>query len=67
MSMKKKFDNAKAKTLQLLDERPLETIIVASMAVTATAKLIHSVTEARNSGTWQREVKRREQNQNRQA
>jgi len=63
MSAKKKFEDVKAKAIQLMEERPLETIAVAAVAITATAKLISSVTEARNSATWKREVQRREQKQ----
>jgi hypothetical protein len=63
MSTQKKFDAVKAKATELMQERPLETIAVISAAALATAKLISSVTEARNSSTWKREVKRREQNQ----
>lgn len=58
---KQKITNLKNKALQLLEERPLETVAVAAVAMTATAKLIHSVTEARNSATWKREVQRREE------
>jgi hypothetical protein len=65
MSAKKKFEDVKAKALQLMEERPLETLAVAAVTVTAVAKLISSVTEARNSATWKREVRRREMNQNR--
>lgn len=65
MSAKKKFEDVKAKALQLMEERPLETLAVAAVTVTAVAKLISSVTEARNSATWKREVQRREQNQRR--
>jgi hypothetical protein len=60
MTAKKKFEDIKAKALQLMEERPLETLAVASVAVTAVAKLISSVTQARNSKTWKREVDRRE-------
>jgi hypothetical protein len=67
MSAKKKFEDVKAKALQLMEERPLETLAVAAVTVTAVAKLISSVTEARNSATWKREVRRREMNQNRRA
>lgn len=63
MSAKTKFENAKAKAIQLLQERPLETIATISAAALAAAKVISSITEARNSATWKREVKRREQNQ----
>lgn len=63
MSVKAKYEKAKARFFQLMDERPLETIAVLSVAATATAKLIRSATEARNSATWKREVQRREQAQ----
>ena len=62
---KKKFENIKAKAIQLFEERPLETIATISAAALATAKLIGSVTEARNAKTWKREVERRERNQKR--
>lgn len=61
--LSKSYHKTKAKTAQLLEERPLETIVVASAAVGAAAKLIHSVTEARNAAVWKREVRRREEKQ----
>ena len=64
MNAKKKFEDVKAKAFQLMQERPLETLAVVSVTVTAVAKLISSVTEARNSTVWKREVQRRERNQN---
>ena len=60
---KKKFEDIKAKAIRLFEERPLETIATLSAAALATAKLISSVTEARNSATWKREVRRREEKQ----
>lgn len=63
MSTKTKFNDAKTRLIQLMDEKPLETIVVISTAALAAAKLISSVTEARNSSTWKREVQRRERNQ----
>ena len=60
MTTKKKYEAAKARFLQLMEERPLETIAVISVAATAVAKVISSVTAARNSKTWKREVDRRE-------
>ena len=62
MSAKKKFEDAKTRALQLLDERPLETIATLSAAVLAVAKILGAVTEARNAKTWKREVERRERN-----
>lgn len=62
---KKKYENVKAKAIELLEERPLETIATASAAVLAVAKLIGSVNAARNAKTWKREVERRERNQTR--
>lgn len=62
MNAKKKYEDVKVRFLQLLDERPLETIAVLSVAATAVAKLVSSVTQARNSKTWKREVDRRERN-----
>jgi len=63
MTAKKKYEEVKTKFVQLLQERPLETIATVSAAALATAKIITAVTEARNAATWKREVKRREQNQ----
>lgn len=63
MTAKKKYEQIKAKAIQLFEERPLETLAVASMTITAVAKLISSATQARNSRTWQREVDRRERKQ----
>lgn len=63
MSVKKKYNDAKDRFLQLLQERPLETVAVISGAALAAAKLISSVTEARNAKTWKREVQRRERSQ----
>jgi hypothetical protein len=60
---KQKFEKAKAKVIQLFEERPLETIATFSAAALATAKLISSISEARNTATWKREVQRRERKQ----
>lgn len=60
---KQKYEAAKARAVQLMSEHPLETIATISAAAIATAKVISSVTEARNSATWKREVRRRERNQ----
>lgn len=57
---KKQFEDAKARFIQLMQDRPLETVAAISAAALAAAKLLSSVTEARNSATWKREVKRRE-------
>lgn len=65
MTAKKKFEDAKARFIQIFDERPLETIAVCAVAATAASKLIRSITEARNSATWKREVDRRERNSRR--
>lgn len=58
--IKKTYEDVKARALQTFQDHPLETIAVIAMAATATAKLISSITEARNSKTWKREVSRRE-------
>lgn len=58
---KKKLNDVKIKFLQLLEERPLETIATLSAAALAVAKVVSSVNEAHNAKTWRREVKRREQ------
>lgn len=63
MSAKTKYEEAKAKAIQLFQERPLETIATVSAAALAVAKILNSVTEARNAKTWKREVERRERNQ----
>jgi hypothetical protein len=63
MSTKATFANAKTRLVQLMEEKPLETIVIISTAALAAAKLISSVTEARNSSTWKREVQRRERKQ----
>jgi hypothetical protein len=63
MSTKATFANAKTRLVQLMEEKPLETLAVISATALATAKLISSITEARNSSTWKREVRRRERNQ----
>jgi hypothetical protein len=60
---KQKFEKAKAKAIQLFEERPLETVATISAAALAVAKLVGSITEARNAKTWKREVERRERNQ----
>lgn len=65
MSAKKKYEDLKAKAIQLFEERPLETIATVSAAALAVAKLVGSITEARNAKTWKREVERRERNQTR--
>jgi len=62
---KKKFNAAKARLVQLMQERPLETLAAISAAALASAKLIHSVSEARNASSWRREVRRREDAQRR--
>lgn len=50
------IDRLKAK----FEEFPLETIAVCALAVTATAKLVDSLAEARNTKTWAKEVNRRD-------
>jgi hypothetical protein len=62
MSAKKKYEDAKARAIQLFNERPLETIAALSAAALAVAKILGAVTEARNAKTWKREVERRERN-----
>ncbi|ASR84616.1 hypothetical protein PQB76_gp036 [Arthrobacter phage Cheesy] len=62
---KKKYEDAKAKIVETVKERPLESVIAASLAMTATAKLLNSITQARSAKTWEREVRRRETNQRR--
>lgn len=60
---KKKLNDVKIKFLQLLEERPLETIATISTAAIAVAKVVTSVNQSRNAKTWRKEVRRREQNQ----
>lgn len=62
MSAKKKYEDVKARAIQLFNERPLETIATLSAAALAVAKILGAVTEARNAKTWKREVERRERN-----
>lgn len=57
---KKKFEDAKVRFIQLMQDRPLETVAAISAAALAAAKLLSSVTEARNAAVWKREVRRRE-------
>jgi hypothetical protein len=63
MTAKKKYEEVKAKAIQLMQERPLETIATLSAAALAVAKIINSVTEAQNAKVWKREVQRREREQ----
>lgn len=56
---------AKDKLRQAWDENPLAVIAVASGAVIATAKLLDSVTAAKNTRTWKKEVNRRDRNSRR--
>lgn len=44
---------------QVWEENPIAVIVVASLAVTAGAKLMDANTERRNSHTWEKEVQRR--------
>jgi hypothetical protein len=60
---KKKLTDVKNRFLQLLDERPLETIATLSTAALAAAKIVTSINQSRNARTWKREVRRREQAQ----
>jgi hypothetical protein len=60
---KKKLNDVKIKFLQLLEERPLETIATLSTAAIAVAKVVTSVNQTRNARTWKKEVRRREQAQ----
>jgi hypothetical protein len=60
---KKKFNDLKTRFLQLLDERPLETIAAVSAVALAAAKILGAVNDSRNAATWKREVRRREQAQ----
>jgi phosphoribosylanthranilate isomerase len=60
---KQKLNDVKIKFLQLLEERPLETIATISTAAIAVAKVVTSVNQSRNAKTWRKEVHRREQQQ----
>jgi hypothetical protein len=62
---KKKLVDVKNRFLQLLDERPLETIATLSTAALAAAKIVSSINQSRNAKTWRKEVQRRERNQQR--
>jgi precorrin-6B methylase 1 len=60
---KNKFNDLKTRFIQLLDERPLETIAAISAVALAAAKMIGAVNDSRNASSWKREVRRREQAQ----
>jgi hypothetical protein len=57
---KQKFEDVKAKTFKFIKERPLESAMIASVALTTVAKVINAISEERNSKAWKREVQRRE-------
>ena len=42
------------------NEHPVESILLGAFALTATAKVIDSVNNTRNSRTWAKEVNRRD-------
>lgn len=56
---KQKLNNVKNRIVALYSERPIEMLAITIGVVTATSKLIHSVSEAQNAVTWRREVERR--------
>lgn len=60
MTLKKKYEAVAEKLLTVMQERPLETIAVLSVAASAVAKIINSATQARNAKTWKQEVRRRD-------
>ncbi|AXH44173.1 hypothetical protein SEA_GOCRAZY_35 [Arthrobacter phage GoCrazy] len=64
-NFKKKYEEVKESVLETVKKHPLESVAVAALAMTATSKLINSVTQARSAKTWEREVRRREMNQRR--
>lgn len=45
-----------------VEEHPMESIMIASIAATAAAKLMQSNANRRNSKTWEKEVDRRRMN-----
>lgn len=53
------MNNAWNRIKQAWNDNPLAVIGVGAFAATAAAKILHEVTEARNSKTWQKEVERR--------
>ena len=57
---KKKFEDIKNKTIQFVKDRPLESAMIASVALTTVAKVLNAISEERNSKAWKREVQRRE-------
>jgi hypothetical protein len=57
---KQKFEDVKAKTIQFVKDRPLESAMIASVALTTVAKVLNAISAERNSKAWRREVQRRE-------
>lgn len=53
--MQKFLDNLRRQA----EENPILALGVGAAVVTATSKLVHTATEARNSKTWAKEVDRR--------
>jgi hypothetical protein len=58
----KSLDKAKTRIREAWEENPLLVIGVGAAAVTAAAKALDSMTAAKNSRTWQKEVDRRDRN-----
>ena len=56
------MDKAKTKIKQAWEENPLLVIGVGAAAATAAAKVLDSVTSAKNSRSWAKEVDRRDRN-----
>lgn len=56
---REKLRRASQKLSDQIINHPVESIIIATAAATATAKLLHATTERKNAKTWAAEVDRR--------
>jgi hypothetical protein len=61
-TMQKTLNDIKSKVQKAWDENPMQVIIVGAVAATAAAKVLDSVTAAKNSRSWKKEVDRRDRN-----
>lgn len=59
MNININLDNTKAQLKRAWEENPIQVILAAGVAMTASAKLLGAVTDARNARTWKKEVERR--------
>lgn len=58
--IKRSMKKTKDSIARTWEENPLVVISVAAIAMTASAKLLDSITKTRNAGAWKREVARRD-------